>query len=237
MSICSPVRGKNSRKNSVASLGEHFSSLLSISSQVALNIGEKVGPKRNSISANELTDLLLRKVKKSLKEKKSEDMPVPDWSMIGMTLTHGKLMGLGNIAREELPAALDERPDKVYLTFTYEWTDLVSTYTWCRKKIRGQLKIHIDRVLVRVKIRQDMTRDSCSSSGPAVVEFSVGALENLLIDMQGMGFLNGMMNKVVLNMVSQNIHNLLMTTGKEFMRKEFIDFSLIDHMYSTFKIL
>lgn len=36
-------------------------------------------------------------------------MPVPDWSMIGMTLTHGKLMGLGNIAREELPAALDER--------------------------------------------------------------------------------------------------------------------------------
>ena len=41
--------------------------------------------------------------------RKSEDMPVPDWSMIGMTLTHGKLMGLGNIAREELPAALDER--------------------------------------------------------------------------------------------------------------------------------
>ena len=34
MSICSPGRGKNSRKNSVASLGEHFSSLLSISSQV-----------------------------------------------------------------------------------------------------------------------------------------------------------------------------------------------------------
>ena len=34
MSICSPGRGKGSRKNSVASLGEHFSSLLSISSQV-----------------------------------------------------------------------------------------------------------------------------------------------------------------------------------------------------------
>ena len=37
--------------------------------QVALNIGEKVGPKRNSISADELADILLRKVKKSLKEK------------------------------------------------------------------------------------------------------------------------------------------------------------------------
>ena len=48
----------------------------------------------------------------------------------------------------------------------------------------------------------------------------MGALENLLIDMQGMGFLNGMMNKVVLSMVQQNIHNLLMTTGREFMRKE-----------------
>ena len=34
-----------------------------------MNIGEKVGPKRNSISANELTDILLRKVKKSMKEK------------------------------------------------------------------------------------------------------------------------------------------------------------------------
>ena len=37
--------------------------------QVALNIGEKVGPKRNSISANELADILIKKVKKSLREK------------------------------------------------------------------------------------------------------------------------------------------------------------------------
>lgn len=228
--------GKNSRKNSVASvasLGDHFSSLISISSQVALNIGEKVGPKRNSISADELADILLRKVKKSLKEKKAEEMPVPDWAMMGMTLTAGRLIGLGNITREDLPAALDERPDKVYLTFTYEWTDLVSTYTWCRKKIRGQLKIHIDRVLVRVKLRQDMTRDSST----AVVEFSVGALENILIDMQGMGFFNGMMNKVVTSMVQQNVHTVLMASGKDFMKKEFVDCSLLDHMYTSFKIL
>ena len=68
-------------------------------------------------------------------------------------------------------------------------------------------------------------------------EFSVGALENVLIDMQGMGFLNTMMNKVVLTMVNQNIHTVLMASGKEFMRKEFEDFSLIDQMYSGFKIL
>ena len=68
-------------------------------------------------------------------------------------------------------------------------------------------------------------------------EFSVGALENVLIDMQGMGFLNTMMNKVVLTMVNQNIHTVLMASGKEFMRKEFEDFSLIDQMYSGFKII
>ena len=40
MSICSPapLRGKRSRKNSVASLGEHFSSILSISSQVNVDL-------------------------------------------------------------------------------------------------------------------------------------------------------------------------------------------------------
>ena len=70
-----------------------------------------------------------------------------------------------------------------------------------------------------------------------ILEFSVGALENLLIDMQGMGFLNSMMNKVVVGMVTQNIHTVLMANGKEFMRKEFGEFSLVEHMYTSFKIL
>ena len=55
--------------------------------------------------------------------------------------------------------------------------------------------------------------------------------------MQGMGFFNGMMNKVVVGMVTQNIHTVLMANGKEFMRKEFGDFSLVEHMYTSFKIL
>ena len=41
--------------------------------------------------------------------RKAEEMPVPDWGMMGMTLTAGRLIGLGNITREDLPAALDER--------------------------------------------------------------------------------------------------------------------------------
>ena len=109
----------------------------------------------------------------------------------------------------------------------------------------------------------------------------MGALENVLIDMQGMGFLNSMMNKVnllviirasdkifanlnkirskifilakdayflliknkvfalqvVLTMVNQNLHTVLMAGGKEVMRREFEDFSLLDQMYSGFKIL
>ena len=46
-----------------------------------------------------------------------------------------------------------------------------------------------------------------------------------------------MMNKVVTGMVSQNIHTILMSNGKDSMRKEFVDFSLLDHMYTSFKIL
>ena len=68
-------------------------------------------------------------------------------------------------------------------------------------------------------------------------EFSVGALENILIDMQGMGFFNGMMNKVVTSMVQQNVHTVLMASGKDFMKKEFVDCPLLDHMYTSFKIL
>ena len=68
-------------------------------------------------------------------------------------------------------------------------------------------------------------------------EFSVGALENILIDMQGMGFFNSMMNKVVTSMVQQNVHTVLMASGKDFMKKEFVDCSLLDHMYTSFKIL
>ena len=81
MSICNPPvqqnpqAAKNIRKNSVISLGEHFSSLISISSQVrnlpdtercvwffvwqvASNIGEKVAPRRNSLTPDQVTDVL-----------------------------------------------------------------------------------------------------------------------------------------------------------------------------------
>ena len=45
----------------------------------------------------------------SFHSRKCEETSVPDWTMMGMTLTEGRLVGLGNIARDDLPAALDER--------------------------------------------------------------------------------------------------------------------------------
>ena len=42
------------------------------------------------------------------------------------------------------------------------------------------MKIHIDRVLVRVKIRQDMTRDACSSSS-VVGKFQTTGFLNKII--------------------------------------------------------
>ena len=50
----------------------------------------------------------------SFDSRKCEETPVPDWSMMGMMLTEGRLVGLGNIARDDLPAALDERQGIFY---------------------------------------------------------------------------------------------------------------------------
>ena len=47
----------------------------------------------------------------SFHSRKCEETSVPDWTMMGMTLTEGRLVGLGNITRDDLPAALDERQD------------------------------------------------------------------------------------------------------------------------------
>ena len=47
----------------------------------------------------------------------------------------GKLVGLSNLARTEM-AVLDERPDKVYLSFTLQITNLLASYVWRRKKMR-----------------------------------------------------------------------------------------------------
>ena len=60
---------------------------------------------------------------------------LPDTSVGGISLMEGKLVGLSNMARAEM-AVLDERPDKVYLSFTLQITNLLASYVWRRKKMR-----------------------------------------------------------------------------------------------------
>ena len=80
-------------------------------------------------------------------------MYLPNTSVAGISLTEGKVGGLSNLSRAEA-AQIDERcenckeimkyihsfiyfrPDKVYMTFTMELTNLLATYIWMRKKMR-----------------------------------------------------------------------------------------------------
>ena len=60
---------------------------------------------------------------------------LPDTSVGGIRLMEGKLVGLSNMARAEM-AVIDERPDKVYLSYTLQNTNLLASYVWRRKKMR-----------------------------------------------------------------------------------------------------
>ena len=68
-------------------------------------------------------------------------------------------------------------------------------------------------------------------------EFSVGVLEEVTVDLKGLGFLNWVVKKVMEGVVTQNISSILMASARELLRKEFSDVSLLDQMFTTFKIL
>jgi hypothetical protein len=57
------------------------------------------------------------------------------------------------------------------------------------------------------------------------------------LDLQGFGVLNWLMKKMIQSEVEQNITNLLMTSGRELLQNKFSEVSLIDEMFTTFKIL
>ena len=68
-------------------------------------------------------------------------------------------------------------------------------------------------------------------------DFSVGALEKLTVDVEGLGVFNWVAKKVIQVEMEQNITNMLMTTVKDILRKEFSKVTLMDLMYLSFKIL
>ena len=71
-----------------------------------------------------------------------------------------------------------------------------------------------------------------------VTDFSVGTIERLTVDVEGLGSVfNWVAKKVIQVEMEQNITNMLTTTVKEILRKEFIKVTLMDLMYLSFKIL
>ncbi|XP_023328904.1 uncharacterized protein LOC111701727 [Eurytemora carolleeae] len=79
LSVCneeSPSKGRSaagstrpSRKASVSSLGEHLSTLMSMSTQVCATLGEKVSSRRQSLTPNDISDNIITNIKSSMKER------------------------------------------------------------------------------------------------------------------------------------------------------------------------
>ena len=59
----------------------------------------------------------------------------------------------------------------------------------------------------------------------------------MILDLQGVGLLNWVVKKMIQSEVEQNITNILMNSGRGLLRNKFSEVSLIDEMYTTFKIL
>ena len=62
-------------------------------------------------------------------------MALPDKVVSGLILTKGRLVGLTNLVRAG-EAFLEERQDKVFLTFSLVVRNLRGEYTWTRRKLR-----------------------------------------------------------------------------------------------------
>ena len=90
---------------------------------------------------------------------------------------------------------------------------------------------------VRIRQKKQKDREDWNFIDFFSSDFSVGALEGVTVDLQGLGLLNWVVKKVILGVVQQNISTILMTSGKDLLRKEFSELSLVDEMYTSFKIL
>jgi hypothetical protein len=65
----------------------------------------------------------------------SLEMTLPDKNLSGLSLTQGKLMGLTNMERSG-EALLEERQERVYLTFSFIVKDLTGCYSWMKRNFR-----------------------------------------------------------------------------------------------------
>merc|ERR1719510_2215286 len=70
----------------------------------------------------------------------------------GIVLSDGKLAGLGNFCRYG-NADIDIKSEKLILTFCASLNDLLATYSWKRKKIKGLIKAGLCKTFLHIKIR------------------------------------------------------------------------------------
>ena len=61
-------------------------------------------------------------------------------------------------------------------------------------------------------------------------EFSVGVLEEVTVDLKGLGFLNWVVKKVMEGVVIQNTSSILITSARKLLRKEFRQVYVLDQM-------
>jgi len=209
----------------VASLGDHMTRLMSMSTQVCATLGEKVVSRRPSLTPNDISDNIITNIKASMKERELHTMPMPNYSSNGVSLCNGTLSGLTNLSRWG-EATLDERPDKVYLVMTLLVKDLYAIYTWKRKNLKGEFSTKINKVLFNLKIRQDLQ----GSSTPDVTEYSVKQMDGLSVGLHGLGPLNWIGKKVLLGMIEESVSAMMEQKGREIIRGELCRVSIVDQL-------
>ena len=109
----------------------------------------------------------------------------------------------------------------------------------------GCLLACVSRVSLKLKIREDRAGSLdivgeskkgysvCANLSSSSSDLSIGALENVTADLQGMGILNWLLKKVVQGEVEEKVTNTIITSGREMLSREFSQLSLIDEMHTS----
>jgi len=146
----------------------------------------------------------------------------------GIVLTSGQLTGMSNMTRWG-NSNMDIKNDRVVLNFTTEVIDLLATYSWKRKKIKGLIKAGLRRTLLHVKIRQKIR---CKATQPELLEASPGSLD-VNLRLYGLGPANFIARRLVKDLVIHNIKGLLESQAKSVIKNSLGTFNIFDHLPSA----
>jgi len=232
------IRSGSDRKSSLASLGQRFSSIVSISSQVAatmaaMSVSEILTNPLPTIEVepNDLVDKLVPEIMFAASDSKLFTLPIMKVS--GIVLSDGNLTGMSNMSRWG-NANMDIKHDRVVLSFTVAVIDLLATYSWKRKKIKGLIKAGVCRTLLHIKIRQKIkTTGTGTQPQPELLEASLGSLETIHLTLCGLGPINFLVRRLVKDHVVHNIRGMFESQAKIIIKTALDNFSIFDHLPPT----